>query len=123
VETATFFQDVSRGTYQMWSMGWSADYPDPENFLDIHFHSKSTHNDTGYSNPQVDALLDRARIERDADARLKLYQQAERLILQDAPWMPLFHGASSVLVKPYVKGWEPTGSIVPILKHVTVDAR
>ena len=123
VETATFFQDVSRGAYQMWSMGWTADYPDPENFLDIQFNSKSTHNDTGYSNAQVDALLDRARSERDTDTRLKLYQQAERIILQDAPWMPLFHGATSVVVKPYVKGWQPTGSVVPVLKYVTVDAR
>jgi oligopeptide transport system substrate-binding protein len=123
VETATFFQDVSRGRYQMWAMGWSADYPDPENFLDIHFYSKSTHNDTMYANPQVDQLLERARSERDEAARLRLYQQAERIILQDAPWVPLFHGQSAVLVKPYVKGWEPTATIIPTLKYVTVEAR
>jgi oligopeptide transport system substrate-binding protein len=121
VETATFFQDVRRGRYQMWSLGWQADYPDPENFLDIHFASDSGHNETKYANPQVDALLKRARVERDTEARYRLYREAEAQILQDAPWIPLFHGASSVLVKPNVKGWEPTGLVVPILKYVTIQ--
>ena len=84
VETATFFQDLHRGKYQMWEAGWSADYPDPENFLDIHFGSDSAQNETKYSNPQVDSLLTRARTERDATARAKFYQQAEAQILQDA---------------------------------------
>jgi oligopeptide transport system substrate-binding protein len=121
VETATFFQDVRRGKYQMWTLGWSADYPDPENFLDIHFYSESSHNETKYANPQLDNLLQRARTERDSESRMKLYQEAESLVLQDAPWIPLFHGAASLLVKPYVKGWEPTGLVVPILKYVNVE--
>jgi oligopeptide transport system substrate-binding protein len=121
VETATFFQDVRRGKYQMWSLGWQADYPDPENFLDIHFASDSQHNETKYSNPQVDALLKRARTERDSEVRYRTYREAEALILQDAPWIPLFHGAASVLVKPNIKGWEPTGLVIPILKYVSVQ--
>jgi oligopeptide transport system substrate-binding protein len=120
VETATFFQDIRRGRYQMWWLGWQADYPDPGNFLDIHFASDSGHNETKYSNPQVDALLQRARVEQDSEARYRAYRDAESMILQDAPWIPLFHGAASVLVKPYVQGWEPTGLVVPILKYVTV---
>lgn len=121
VETGTFFQDVRRGKFQMWSLGWSADYPDPENFLDIHFASDSAQNETKYSNPQLDQLLQRARTERDSEARLKEYRDAEAIILQDAPWIPLFYGSASVLVKPYVKGWEPTGLVIPILKYVTVE--
>jgi oligopeptide transport system substrate-binding protein len=121
VETATFFQDVRRGKYQMWSLGWQADYPDPENFLDIHFASDSQHNETKYSNPQVDSLLKRARTERDTEVRYRTYREAEALILQDAPWIPLFHGAASVLVKPSIKGWEPTGLVIPILKYVSVE--
>src|SRR5262249_40901759 len=86
VETATFFQDVRRGKYQMWSLGWSADYPDPENFLDIHFYSESSLNETKYSNPQVDQLLQRARTEHDPEVRYKTYKDAEAIVLQDAPW-------------------------------------
>ncbi|MGH2599805.1 MAG: peptide ABC transporter substrate-binding protein [Dehalococcoidia bacterium] len=121
VETATFFQDVRRGKFQMWSLGWQADYPDPEDFLDIHFYSQSQHNETKYSNPQVDALLLKARTEQDSEVRMRTYREAEAIILQELPWIPLFHGAASVLVKPYVKGWEPTGLVIPILKYVSVE--
>ncbi|MFN8556109.1 MAG: peptide ABC transporter substrate-binding protein [Dehalococcoidia bacterium] len=86
VETATFFTDVRRGKYQMWELAWQADYPDPENFIDIHFHSESAQNETKYANPEVDRLLSQARVERDNAKRVQLYNQAERIILQDAPW-------------------------------------
>ena len=121
VETATFFQDVRRGKYQMWTLGWQADYPDPENFLDIHFASDSQHNETKYNNPQVDSLLKQARTERDSELRNRTYRQVEAQILQDAPWIPLFHGTASVLVKPSVKGWEPTGIVIPILRYVSIQ--
>jgi oligopeptide transport system substrate-binding protein len=121
VETATFFQDVRRGKYQMWELGWSADYPDPENFLDIHFYSESRQNETKYANPEVDRLILQARTEKDNARRMDLYNQIERLILQDAPWIPLFHGNAPLLIKPYVKGYQPTGLVVPILKYVSVE--
>lgn len=121
-EFATFLQDVSRkpNPYQMYSLGWIADYPDPQNFLDILFQSKSLDNHTGYANPAVDKLLDQAAIEPDAAKRQALYQQAETQILADAPWIPLLHGVDHVLVKPYVQGYKPTSLIVPIMKYVTV---
>jgi oligopeptide transport system substrate-binding protein len=121
VETATFVQDVSQHRYQMWEFGWSADYPDPQNFIEIHFYSKSRQNDTLYNNPQVDRLLLRARTEKDNETRFKTYREAEALILQDAPWIPLFHSTSAVLVKPYVKGWQPTPMVIETLKYVSVE--
>ena len=51
--------------------GWIADYPDPENFLDLLFHSESNNNHTNYSNPEVDRLLEEARIERDRERRFE----------------------------------------------------
>ncbi len=104
VEWPDFLRDVNQGAYQMFFLGWSADYPDPQNFLDIHFHSASEGNSTGYSNPEVDALLEGARVEQDEEKRFALYRQAEAIIVQDAPWIPLYHGVQYELVKPYVKG-------------------
>jgi oligopeptide transport system substrate-binding protein len=121
VESATFVQDVTQHKYQMWEFGWSADYPDPQNFTEIHFFSKSQQNDTQYNNPQVDRLLLRARTEKDSETRYKTYREAEALILQDAPWIPLFHSTSAVLVKPYVKGWQPTPMVIETLKYVSVE--
>ncbi|MCS7286354.1 MAG: peptide ABC transporter substrate-binding protein [Anaerolineae bacterium] len=108
-----FLREVNEHKLQMFILGWSADYPDPHNFLDIHFHSQSPGNNTGYSNPEVDRLLEEARVEKDHSRRMALYQQAEDLILKDAPWVPLFHGVDYILVKPYVREFvvSPIGTL------------
>jgi oligopeptide transport system substrate-binding protein len=121
VETATFFQDVRRGKFQMWELGWSADYPDPENFLDIHFYSDSRQNETKYANPDVDKLILSARTERDNAKRMQIYNQIEQQLLQDAPWVPLFHSNTAILVKPYVKNYPVTGLVVPILRYISIE--
>ena len=118
-EFATFLKDLHKGRFQMFDIGWIADYPDPENFLDILFHSESTNNHTHYSNPEVDALLMKARVETDETARYALYNQAEQQILDDAPWVPLwFDGESKLLVKPNVHDYLLPPLIIPRLRYV-----
>lgn len=116
-----FLQDVDEGNFQMFSLGWIADYPDPQNFLEIKLHSNSANNETKYSNPDVDALLDQASSETDEDERLRLYQEAEQIIVNDAPWIPLYHGKSSALIKPYVNGFELEPFVLPSLRFVTIE--
>ena len=118
-EFATFLKDLHKGRFQMFDIGWIADYPDPENFLDILFHSESTNNHTHYSNPEVDELLMRARVETDTEARYDLYNEAEQKILDDAPWVPLwFDGESKLLVKPNVHDFLLPPLIIPRLRYV-----
>ncbi|MGH3578974.1 MAG: ABC transporter substrate-binding protein, partial [Mycobacterium sp.] len=121
VETATFFSDVKKGTYMFWDAGWAADYPDPENFLDLNFFSQSNGNDVKYSNPQVDNLLVQARTEQDQTKRFQQYQQAEQMILDDAAWVPLYYEQDNLLVKPYVKGYDIPGMIIPIYRYVSIQ--
>jgi ABC-type oligopeptide transport system substrate-binding subunit len=116
-----FFRDLREGNFQMSVVGWIADYVDPQDFLDIKFHSQSDNNDTGYSNSQVDALLEEARTEQDEETRLGLYQQAEEIIVQDAPWIPLFHSKSNALVKPYVQDYFITPFVIPNLRYVSLN--
>ena len=104
-------------------IGWIADYPDPQNFLDLLFHSGSLENNSQYSNPQVDKILEQARVESDSNARYKLYQQAEQMIVDDAAWIPLWFTKSYVLVKPYVKGYDITPMIIPQLKDVYIEGK
>ncbi|UCH61334.1 MAG: hypothetical protein JSV61_07570, partial [Anaerolineales bacterium] len=85
--------------------GWCADYPDPENFLDILFHSESQFNVAGYENPELDDLLERARTEIDPANRVALYKQAEALLLGDHAAIPLVHWIDYELAKSYVKGY------------------
>lgn len=120
-EFATFLQDVRQGRYQMFELGWIADYVDPEDFLDIKLHGQSPDNDTRYSNPEVDRLLEQARTEPDQERRLALYQQAEQIIVNDAPWIPLFHDKAAVLVKPYVKDYFVEPLVIPKLRYVRIE--
>jgi oligopeptide transport system substrate-binding protein len=87
------------------NFGWCADYPDPENFLDLLFHSDSEFNVTGYSNGKVDALLEEARTTADPQERLALYQEVEGLLLDDYATIPLISDESYVLVNSRVAGY------------------
>ena len=102
---ATFLADQDAGRLQMFNAGWIVDYPDPENILDLLFHSQSTINRTGYSNAEVDDIVERARVESDQELRLRLYQQAERLVVSDAGWLPLYFSQSHIVVNSDVEGW------------------
>lgn len=92
--------------FQLFSSGWYADYIDPQNFLEILFHSRSGENTFDYSNPDVDAALEKAAVERDEETRLKMYQDIEKMILEDLPAAPFYQSwKSHLLVKPYVEGY------------------
>ncbi len=120
-EFATFLKDLHKGRFQMFDIGWIADYPDPENFLDILFHSESTNNHTHYSNPEVDDLLMQARVETDTTKRYSLYNEAEQMILDDAPWVPLwFDGESKLLVKPNVHDFLLPPLIIPRYRFIYI---
>ncbi|MBC7223429.1 MAG: peptide ABC transporter substrate-binding protein [Anaerolineae bacterium] len=106
------------GRLQMVLLGWIADYPDPENFLDILFHSQSPQNHTGYHNPEVDRLLEEARAEPAPEKRYALYREAEERIVADVPWIPLYHDTAHLLVKPYVEGLRMTAQGLYDLRQV-----
>ena len=100
----TYKASVYDGRLPMWRYSWYADTPDPYSFLHLLFHSKGPHNTTKYRNPDVDALLDRAEKEPDYFARVRLYQQAERIIVRDAPAIVLGYYTFEHIFQPYVRG-------------------
>jgi ABC-type transport system substrate-binding protein len=108
---------------QIISGGWCADYPDPENFADVLFHSGSAQNSGGYSNPELDALLEQARVEQNVSKRIEMYQQAEQIIVDDAPVLFTIHSLSYQLVKPYVKGYVFTPIDVPIERYMWLEGK
>ncbi|HSG17676.1 MAG TPA: peptide ABC transporter substrate-binding protein [Anaerolineae bacterium] len=108
-------------TGHIFNAGWCADYPDPENFLDVLFHSGSQQNLTGYGDPAVDALLEQARVESDVAKRLTLYGDIERQIVAAAPAAFLVHSLSAVLVKPHLKNYVLTPIGVPQWQNVAIE--
>jgi ABC-type transport system substrate-binding protein len=105
----------------MFNSGWIMDYPDPENILDLKFHSTSSLNDVEYSNPQVDQILERARVEQDPDTRIGLYQDVERELIDDAVWLPLYFSQNHVVVNETVQGWFEPPMVIPRLRFVSVE--
>ncbi len=123
VEWATYLQDLDDKKFQAYAgLGWEADYPDPQDFLDILFHTESSINHGAYSNPEVDSILEDARVEQDVVRRTALYIRAEELIINDGAWVPLwFTGDQYALIKPHVRGYELTPMIVPKLKQIRIE--
>ena len=109
LDWAAHLKLVDDGTAGFYRQGWIADYPDPENFLTVLFHSRNAGaagNTSRYRNPRVDRLLDEADAMPAGPERDRRYQEAERLIVNDAVWVSLHHYASRTLVKSYVRGLE-----------------
>jgi oligopeptide transport system substrate-binding protein len=122
IEPDKYFDRLYSGQHgQLFSSGWCADYPDPENFADVLFHSGAQQNIGNYSNPALDALLNQARTDQDVAKRIQLYQQAEQILVQDAPALFISHPLSYMLVKPYVKGFVLTPIDIPIERYLTLQ--
>ena len=123
VEWATYLKDLDKQSFQSFAgLGWEADYPDPQDFLDILFHTESGINHGGYSNVEVDAILEEARVEPDVARRMALYNKAEQMIVDDAAWVPMwFEGERHVLIKPHIKGFKMTPMIISKLREVYIE--
>ena len=88
-------------------MGWAADYPDPDNFLRArvgHIQQQS-----GWRNQGYDSLVKRAQRSLDQAERMNLYREAEQILVDEAPIMPVFHGSARLLAKPWVARFPTTG--------------
>lgn len=93
--------------YQISRSRWVGDYDDPSTYLYM-FETDSGNNETGWSNARYDRLVAESDRTADPSARYALLQRAEALLLDDAPIAPIFYGARTYLIQPYVKGWVPS---------------
>ena len=91
---------------QIYDFGWIADYPDPQDFLEVLFHSGNQYNIGGYSNPELDSILEQAAVESDPAQRMQMYRDAEEIIVRDAAVLPLYFGRNYMLIQSYVQGYE-----------------
>jgi len=98
---------------------WIADYPDAENYLSV-FYSKNPAppNYTRYKSPAFDALFEKALSETNDSLRYKFYQQADQVMIDDAPVVPLWYDKVIHLVQPNIKGFEPNSLNLLELRRV-----
>jgi len=91
---ATFFSDVTKGAFEMYSLRWIGGNEDPDIF-EYAFHSSKfpPHgaNRSFYSNPRLDTLIDRTRSELDQTTRKQLYAEVQTILAQDLPYINLWY--------------------------------
>jgi len=116
-----FSEEVVEKHGHMVLSGWNADYPDPQNFLDVLYRTGSEFNFSGYSNPEVDKLLDQAGVELDTTRRLELYHQTEQLLMDDYAALPLVHWKEYMLVSSDVQGWQVLPLSVPLFQALWLE--
>jgi oligopeptide transport system substrate-binding protein len=106
---SVFLQQRTAGEYQIARDGWGADYPHANNQLGL-FVCGGGNNDVQYCNTDYDKLIAQAAAEPDQDKQVALYNQAQTLLMGDAPFIPLRFGLTVYEVQPYVSGLTVTPS-------------
>jgi len=86
--------------------GWTGDYLDPNTFLE-NWTSDNRQNHSGWSNPAYDELIRKAQAEQNIKESARLFREAEQILLDEAPIIPVLVKAKNYLIHPYVKGYHP----------------
>jgi oligopeptide transport system substrate-binding protein len=98
-------------TAQMVSGGWNLDFPDPSNVLSLVSSASKAASDSSnrsfYSHPDLDALLERALVERDPQRRAAMYREANDFVADQAPWAFFCNTQAPQAWQPYVRGYRP----------------
>ncbi len=111
-------RDATR--WEVARLGWTADYNDAGNFLDI-LRSGSPNNDAHYERREFNELLDRAASTADQSDRRHLLQDAEKMMLSDYPILPIYFFSSKRLIKPYIKGAKMNPLNRLYSKHLVIE--
>ena len=103
LEAAKIATDTQQGNFQGSYYGWSGRI-DPDGNIYNQMRGKGSLNESRYANPQVDDLLDKARVSSDQNERKTLYQQAQKQIVDDAPFVFYSFGLALLVTRPNVRG-------------------
>jgi oligopeptide transport system substrate-binding protein len=119
MQSAAYLDRYNKKTLPTYHMRWGADYLDPQNFISIFFHTNGGENKFNYSNPEVDRLTEAADVELDRTKRMDLYAQAEKIVLDQVTWVPIFYQRDAELVSPRIQNMRE--SLFGHLPHTTVS--
>lgn len=118
---AVFYDSIVAGDYEVAAMGWSADYVNPMSFLPLLYTADVTNN-SFYSNPDYDAIVDQVKVEKDPAKFVELVQAADAEVSADYPVLSLYYKSNTYLLKDYVDGVYMTSSSNFYFKNAKVMA-
>jgi oligopeptide transport system substrate-binding protein len=107
-EFSVFLTQRTAGEYDLARDAWGADYPHANNQLDGNFTCGGGNNNSQYCNPAFDDILKKAAVEPDPDKQAALYASADKLLSDDAAYLPLLYRTFATVVKPWVDGEQVT---------------
>ena len=124
------FQDkIRKGKAQLFSWGWNADYPDPENFLFLLYGGNASIdtngagiNSSNYKNPKFDELFNEIKTMKNSPKRLAIIKQMLDIAREDAPWVWGIHPKSLALSHSWFKNILPHAMANNTLKYKRIDA-
>jgi ABC-type transport system substrate-binding protein len=119
----TFQEKIKTKSAQLFSLGWVADYPDAENFLQL-FYSKNVSpgtNNFNYSNPEFDKIYERVAVMPDSPERTELYHKAERIVIEDCPAAFINHRVAYTLHHDWVDNYKPHVFGYGLAKYRRID--
>ncbi len=121
VQKSLLLTMTSSSTASFFRGSWIADYPDAENYLSV-FYSKNPAppNYTRYNNPVFDKVFEKALMETNDSLRYELYQQADQIMIDDAPVVPLWYDKVVRLVQPNVSGFPANAVNLLELRHTII---
>lgn len=119
-EWKVYLDSQSNLDFDLVRAGWIADYAYPMTFLSI-FTAGNGNNDTGWANPQYDALIQRAQDAESEESRIALMHQAEAILMDELPIVPIYWYTRVYLKDPRVKGWDPVALDNHPYKYVYFD--
>jgi oligopeptide transport system substrate-binding protein len=102
LEWSSYLTRLNEDPFDIFRLGWGADYPHPNNFLTDLFSCTSGNNNMQYCNEDFDELLAEAAVNPDLDAQVELYNQAQEILVEEAPVIFISWGGRFTLVKPWV---------------------
>ncbi|HYH04438.1 MAG TPA: ABC transporter substrate-binding protein, partial [Bacillota bacterium] len=102
-EWKVYLQSREQGNFQVARASWVGDYVDPMTFLDL-WVGNNGNNFSGWSNPQYDKLIDKAKSTADQKLRMQTLHQAEKLLMSEMPIAPIYFYTRPYLMKNWVKG-------------------
>jgi oligopeptide transport system substrate-binding protein len=117
VESGKFLDLTYSKSQKMWLSGFMIDYPDPDSV----FRVEDVIRLSGWQNIAFIDLVEEARKVMDQEARMKLYQQADRIVVEEAPVIPLAYGRFHMLVKPWVKKLNFSAVNPPFWKDIVIE--
>jgi peptide/nickel transport system substrate-binding protein len=117
VSISDWYPQLLNGVINFLPIRWSQ-RPDPDGLLTYLYHSKSGHNSSRYLNPELDAVLDKARGLEDRGARRDLYKEAQAMIVRDLPYIYLFHSIEFAAMRDDVRNYVWIPDEIPRFREV-----